>query len=271
MAKNEPNKPDDKKTVPAGDTKTNDKTVPGNEQGKADGKAAKGKSVPAVPPAQDKKPPEAPAPAKGVEDKTKAPTPDKAEDTIKKANKALLESTGETPEQAALRIANINLNAKKNKKAVKATPPPVDKKPEPDIPPTDEKLKEAQEAALKSLDEKAAFYDKNKTAPKKTREARPPTGVPKETPPPQEPEKAPEPKEAPRPGDKEEIVYLKLNELFPFKDHPFGVRDDAEMRAMVEIVKDKGITQPAIVRPREDGGYELVSGHRRQKVPKTPL
>ena len=38
------------------------------------------------------------------------------------------------------------------------------------------------------------------------------------------------------------------------------------MRAMVSSVKDKGVTQPAIVRPREDGGYEIVSGHRRQKA-----
>ena len=50
--------------------------------------------------------------------------------------------------------------------------------------------------------------------------------------------------------------------LHAFKNHPFEVRDDEEMRAMVSSVKDKGVTQPAIVRPREDGGYEIVSGHR---------
>ena len=77
---------------------------------------------------------------------------------------------------------------------------------------------------------------------------------------PQEP-----PKEAPRRGE-EQIVYIKLNELHAFKNHPFQVRDDEEMRAMVSSVKDKGVTQPAIVRPREDGGYEIVSGHRRQKA-----
>ena len=70
---------------------------------------------------------------------------------------------------------------------------------------------------------------------------------------------------APRRG-KEQIVYIKLNELHAFKNHPFEVRDDEEMRAMVSSVKDKGVTQPAIVRPREDGGYEIVSGHRRQKA-----
>lgn len=75
-----------------------------------------------------------------------------------------------------------------------------------------------------------------------------------------------QPREAPRPGEQEQIVYLNLTELCGFKNHPFGVRDDEEMRAMVESVKDKGVTQPAIVRPREDGGYEIVSGHRRQKA-----
>lgn len=73
------------------------------------------------------------------------------------------------------------------------------------------------------------------------------------------------PKEAPRRGE-EQIVYLKLNELHAFKNHPFGVRDDEEMQAMVSSVKDKGVTQPAIVRPLEGGGYEIVSGHRRQKA-----
>lgn len=78
--------------------------------------------------------------------------------------------------------------------------------------------------------------------------------------------KTPEkPKGAPRRG-KEQIVYIKLDDLHAFKNHPFEVRDDEEMRAMVSSVRDKGVTQPAIVRPREDGGYEIVSGHRRQKA-----
>ena len=81
----------------------------------------------------------------------------------------------------------------------------------------------------------------------------------KAAPAPKEPEK---PKDAPRRGN-EQIVYIKLNELHAFKNHPFEVRDDEEMRVMVSSVKDKGVTQPAIVRPREDGGYEIVSGHRR--------
>ncbi|WP_304509811.1 ParB N-terminal domain-containing protein, partial [Anaerotignum sp.] len=96
-------------------------------------------------------------------------------------------------------------------------------------------------------------------SPKTTEQAQ------QETPPPA-PELPPEPREAPRPGEQEQIVYLNLSELYAFKDHPFQVRNDEEMATMVESVKDKGVTQPAIVRPREDGGYEIVSGHRRQKA-----
>nr|WP_319488342.1 ParB/RepB/Spo0J family partition protein [uncultured Caproiciproducens sp.] len=80
------------------------------------------------------------------------------------------------------------------------------------------------------------------------------------------PEPPQEPKEAPRKGETEQIVFLNLSELHAFKNHPFQVRDDDEMRAMVESVRDKGVTQPAIVRSREDGGFEIVSGHRRQKA-----
>ena len=70
------------------------------------------------------------------------------------------------------------------------------------------------------------------------------------------------PKKAPSRGE-EQIVYIKLNELQAFKNHPFEVQDDEEIWAMVSSVKDKGITQPAIVHPREDGSYEIVSDHRR--------
>lgn len=73
------------------------------------------------------------------------------------------------------------------------------------------------------------------------------------------------PRDASR-GEKEEIVYLDLAELHPFKNHPFGVRDDAEMQGLVESVKASGVNQPALVRPREDGGYEIIAGHRRQRA-----
>ena len=83
--------------------------------------------------------------------------------------------------------------------------------------------------------------------------------------PPVEPEKSASPRDATR-AEKEEIVYLNLSELHPFKNHPFGVRDDAEMRALVESVMAGGVNQPALVRPREGGGYEIIAGHRRQRA-----
>ncbi len=78
-------------------------------------------------------------------------------------------------------------------------------------------------------------------------------------------EQPPAPRDATR-GVKEEIVYLNLSELHPFKNHPFGVRDDAEMQGLVESVKAAGVNQPALVRPREGGGYEIIAGHRRQRA-----
>lgn len=74
----------------------------------------------------------------------------------------------------------------------------------------------------------------------------------------------PPPKDATRPGEKETIVYINHADLHPFKDHPFQVRDDDAMKALVASVKERGVDQPALVRPREGGGYELVAGHRRQ-------
>ncbi|MCL2615417.1 MAG: ParB/RepB/Spo0J family partition protein [Dehalococcoidia bacterium] len=62
----------------------------------------------------------------------------------------------------------------------------------------------------------------------------------------------------------ESIVHLSHADLYPFKNHPFQLRDDDDMRALVSSVKERGIDQPAIVRPRENGGYELIAGHRRQ-------
>ena len=84
----------------------------------------------------------------------------------------------------------------------------------------------------------------------------------KEEAPPPEP---PQPRDATR-AEKEEIVYLNLSDLHPFKDHPFGVRDDAEMQGLVESIRSGGVNQPALVRPREDGGYEIIAGHRRQRA-----
>ena len=64
----------------------------------------------------------------------------------------------------------------------------------------------------------------------------------------------------------EKVQNIPLAELYPFPDHPFSVRDDDSMKETVESIKESGILQPAIARPREGGGYELVSGHRRKRA-----
>ena len=61
----------------------------------------------------------------------------------------------------------------------------------------------------------------------------------------------------------EKIQILPLTKLHPFRNHPFQVRDDDEMDKMVDSIKEYGVMPPAIVRPRKDGGYEIVAGHRR--------
>jgi len=62
----------------------------------------------------------------------------------------------------------------------------------------------------------------------------------------------------------ENVTLLPLIELHPFPNHPFKVRDDDAMREMQESVMEHGILTPAIVRPRQEGGYEIVAGHRRK-------
>lgn len=63
---------------------------------------------------------------------------------------------------------------------------------------------------------------------------------------------------------KDTIKEIPLGELHPFPDHPFGVRDDEAMAQTVESIKEYGVLVPAIARPREDGGYEIIAGHRRK-------
>lgn len=62
------------------------------------------------------------------------------------------------------------------------------------------------------------------------------------------------------------IRDISLELIDPFPDHPFKVRDDEDMLQLVESVKERGVITPATVRPKEDGRYELVSGHRRKRA-----
>ena len=206
-----------------------DKTTKTPEQPVTD--SGPGKETPPAPPKEPEKVSVSPEPEKKTEPEVKNPQ-------VSVYNFAEIMKEKKVEERAAAPSGEKPAPAKTEKPEKQ---PEAPKKAE-------EKPKEPEQPKRRGRPPKA---DKDKAATPKP-----------EAPAPKEPEK---PKDAPRRG-KEQIVYIKLNELHAFKNHPFEVRDDEEMRAMVSSVKDKGVTQPAIVRPREDGGYEIVSGHRRQKA-----
>ena len=62
----------------------------------------------------------------------------------------------------------------------------------------------------------------------------------------------------------EQVQQISIGELFPFKNHPFKVLDDESMQRTVESMEQYGVLSPLIARPRPEGGYEIISGHRRQ-------
>lgn len=62
---------------------------------------------------------------------------------------------------------------------------------------------------------------------------------------------------------KPKVEKIAISELFPFKDHPFKVKQDEELRNLMESIRNFGVPVPALARPKEGVGYELVSGHRR--------
>lgn len=68
-------------------------------------------------------------------------------------------------------------------------------------------------------------------------------------------------------SDVDEVVkHIHLKDIHSFPDHPFEVKDDEYMRETLESVKEYGVLSPVIVRPREEGGYEMISGHRRMRA-----
>jgi ParB family chromosome partitioning protein len=270
MAKNEPNKPDEVKTASEQETTAEEKNTPA--------------PMPEIGG-------EAPDPEKTAEETAALPHEDGA--ALHKTDKDGPETPNPidipAPGDVVVSFDKINEIVSGKQAAVKATEQtvpekqetePADKTSEPEKTSPDKKSKSAEKT-----DKKLTRPAKQEKAPKAVKPEKP--DKPKQTAeiggggasaspqateqaqqeaPPPAPELPPEPREAPRPGEQEQIVYLNLSELYAFKDHPFQVRNDEEMAAMVESVKDKGVTQPAIVRPREDGGYEIVSGHRRQKA-----
>ncbi len=174
-----------------------------------------------------------------------------------------------SPENVVIPFEKINeIKAEKEAASGKAEKAVDDKQPKP---PARDAVKKESPAPAKAPKQSKA--PKDKAAPAKADSAKaakaPKDKAPAKAEPPAQKAEAPakaEPIAAPRSQEVEQVVYIKLSELYPFKNHPFQVRDDDEMRAMVESVRDKGITNAAVVRPREGGGYEMVSGHRRMKA-----
>ena len=170
--------------------------------------------------AEKEKTPEkaAPAPDKGKEpekpDKAVKKEPDKTAESPKRRGRPPKETQAKTPAD--------------KKKTAPAKEPAAPKK--------TSIWKEALDKATGNKEKAPKAPATKKAADKGSAAVKPPAP---EQPKPQEP-----PKEAPRRGE-EQIVYIKLDELHAFKNHPFQVRDDDEMRAMVSSVKDKGVTQPA--------------------------
>ena len=177
------------------------------------------------------------------------------------------------PEQQAPTPGKVVDFAAAREEAGKATPPAKE------VAPPDKEHKKPEQPrrgrppkADKAASGKADPAKKDKTTPtkaekpKRDKMSQSKAPIPKEeAAAPAEPEQPAQPRDATR-AEKEEIVYLNLSELHPFQDHPFGVRDDAEMQGLVESVKAAGVNQPALVRPREGGGYEIIAGHRRQRA-----
>lgn len=69
-------------------------------------------------------------------------------------------------------------------------------------------------------------------------------------------------------SNEESSLDIPMEQIAPFKDHPFKVVDDAKMQELVESIRDNGVLTPVLVRPAETGGYEMISGHRRMHAAK---
>ena len=232
-------------------------------------------------PKQEQPTPEAPAPDKAEAPEQAAPTQQDMAADAPKEQKAASVSVFNFSEIMAEKKATERAAAQQEAKAPeKAASPALSKEAgakqeeHPQSPKRRGRPPKADKEKTASPGQKEAPSKKDKAAQKpapsqkseKASKAPKPAKATPEVKAPVQAETPAAPTEAPRPGKEEQIVYIKLSELHAFKNHPFQVRNDEEMKAMVSSVRDKGVTQPAIVRPREDGGYEIVSGHRRQKA-----
>ena len=228
----------------------------------SEGKELSGSAVEQPAPAKKDAPKEKAAPAVGKDTPPKEKeSPDKPLPEDKQT--AIPSMEGPAPAGKVVDFTAARDRTAKGKPPEKVAAPDKGKQPEPPKPRRGRPPKADKTAPR---DKKSQSKEAGLSPPTKKKDSHTPGGTktaPAVEPP--VPEQPAEPKDATR-AVKEEVVYLDLSELHAFKDHPFEVRDDAEMQALVESVKTGGVNQPALVRPREGGGYEIVAGHRRQKA-----
>ena len=273
---------DDKKNIPDAEKAGNPAKVENTEPMKADppvseqpspskpeAPAVEGAPKAAAPPAAEK----APAPEQGDPKGKDNPTPSKEDKPQpgKTDQQVTIPGMGDpVPAGKVVDFTAARDGTAKGKPPEKDTASDKGKQPDAPTPRRGRPPKESKSAPGKTAprDKKSQGKGAGLSAPSKKKDSRTPGGgkaAPVVESKPPLPEQPAEPRDATRPV-KEEIVYLDLSELHAFKDHPFEVRDDAEMQALVESVKTGGVNQPALVRPREGVGYEIVAGHRRQKA-----
>lgn len=191
--------------------------------------------------------------------------------TLEKEGKAALREMGESlPDLGDNVVPFAAAGAEKPgpdkaDKPEKAAPAPETEKPKEPEKPQEAKPHRGRPSKVDKAASAEAMPPKRDKMSQSKKAAQKPEPAKKEAPAPA-PEQPPVPRDATRTEEPEQVVYLDLSELHAFKNHPFGVRDDAEMRALVESVKAGGVNQPALVRPRAKGGYEIIAGHRRQKA-----
>ena len=68
--------------------------------------------------------------------------------------------------------------------------------------------------------------------------------------------------------EKDATTEIRIDQIYPFENHPFKVLDDDKMGELVESIKENGVLSPVIVRPDDEGSYEMISGHRRMHAAK---
>ena len=231
--------------------------------------AAVPKTSPAVPvKPSEKKPTEpdkvtAPAPGPGKSDAEKKPaeqpkTADAKASTVI-PNKTDVEKKPTDPPKTAADMKATPGKADERKKEAEAPKPSTEvKAPVPGKPMEEKKAAEPPKAAETVKPAPSPVLAAKISEEKKV----------DDTPKPKGDEELPEDFKLPitKEGQSEIITTLKVSEIHPFEGHPFNVKDDKDMMDLVDSVKKFGVLEPAVVIPRKEGGYEMVSGHRRRRA-----